>query len=259
MPTAKKSKEKKPKKDRSGADDDDDWDDDDDEKEEEEEVESVHVKYKREKGRKAFAGCLRWLLSFVPLAMVLMQQPFMEKPRAPGVNRVKLVPLQLAISGAVAWADKSPSAMRNPAIVKGINATAQVLLTPNVYFKTRSRKTATDREKTLAKAYDKAFKELDRVAAGDATLQNIVAMPMPNIPLIGAYALVVGVLLAPISSLGFEYVVVGGCFALVSGVRQFGMEPQPEVYVTGAMAAVAIFLGDLAGKKLDDPKKKKKR
>ena len=36
--------------------------------------------------------------------MVLAQQPFMEKPRQPGVNRVKLIPLQLAITGLRAFA-----------------------------------------------------------------------------------------------------------------------------------------------------------
>ena len=54
---------------------------DDDEKEDEEETEGVHAKNKRLKGRKAFAGLARQILSLVPLAMVLAQQPFMEKPR----------------------------------------------------------------------------------------------------------------------------------------------------------------------------------
>jgi hypothetical protein len=251
MPSAKKSNERTPRK---ATDDDSDFE----EEEQEEEVESMHTKKKREKGRKAFAKMVRWLLSFIPLTMVLAQQPFMEKPRQPGVNRVKLIPLQLAITGGVHWAQTSPTTMRNPKLAVYLNTTAQVLLTPHEYFRTRSRKTATDREKTWAKAYDKAGKQLARVAEGDATLRSIVAMPMPNIPLIGAYVLLVGVLLAPLVG-GMEYLVVGGCLLVLQGTRSFGMEPQPDLYVTGAIAVIALFALDMANKKLSNDPKRKRR
>lgn len=255
MVSNKKAKDR-PKKERK-ADSDDDWDDDDF-KEEEEEVESVHAKRKREKGRKAFAGLVRQLLSFGTLAMVLAQQPFMEKPRQPGVNRVKLVPLQLAISGSIHQASESPTVMRNPQLAVYLNNTAQVLLTPHLYFKTRSRKTATDREKTIAKAYEKAEKELGRVAAGDATLQNIIAMPMPNVPLLGAYGLVLGVTFAPLVK-GMEYLTVAGCVALMQGTRSYGMEPQPDLYVTGVLGVLGVIAMDMAGKKLTEAPKKKRK
>ena len=96
--------------------------------------------------------------------MVLAQQPFMEKPREPGVNRVKLIPLQLAITGGVHWSTTSPTVVRNPKLAVYLNGTAQVLrtprstsrlqpsprpspppwlrqvlLTPHEYFKTRAR------------------------------------------------------------------------------------------------------------------------
>merc|ERR1719198_2471530 len=149
--------------------------------------------------------------------------------------------------------------MRQPKIGLYLNYTAQVLLTPHVYFKTRQHKTATDREKTMVKAYEKAKKELGRVAAGDTTLQNIIAMPMPNIPLIGAYVLVVGSLLAPLLA-GLEYAVVGGGLLVLQGCRAFGMEPQPEMYVTGVVAVLAILAMDMSNKKLpDEPKKKPKK
>ena len=136
---------------------------------------------------------------------------------------MKLIPLQLAIAGGVQWAKTSPTALRNPKLGLYMNYTGQVLLTPHVYFKTRARKTATDREKTIGKAYEKAQKEFGRVAAGDATLQSIIAMPMPNIPLLGAYALVVGVLLTPLIG-GLEYVVVGGCLLIL----QVAHRPLPQ-------------------------------
>ena len=36
------------------------------------------------------------------------------------------------------------------------------------------------------------------------------------------------------------------------------MEPQPDLYVTGAVAAIGLVLLDQANKKLDDPKKKRR-
>ena len=69
---------------------------DDDEKEEEEETEGVHAKNKRLKGRKAFASLARQILSLVPLAMVLAQQPFMEKPRQ--VTRALRLTLTLTLT-----------------------------------------------------------------------------------------------------------------------------------------------------------------
>ena len=52
----------------------------------------------------------------IPLAVVLSKQPFLSKPRAPGVNSAKIRPLELAIAGVVHWAAESPTVMRNPKI-----------------------------------------------------------------------------------------------------------------------------------------------
>ena len=96
--TAKKSKEKRPKKQRP-----EDYDDDDDfnAEPEAEELEPIHAKRKRQKGRKAFTKLLRWLLSFVTLAMVLAQQPALSWSTQPEASslRVCLVPV-LACSPA---------------------------------------------------------------------------------------------------------------------------------------------------------------
>eukprot|EP00965_Chrysotila_dentata_P118642 3922391-Pleurochrysis_carterae.AAC.2 len=67
-----------------------DSDSDEAEVEEEEPVESDAARRKREQGRAAFLRLLRMLLALVPLVMVLSQQPFVIKPRAPGVNRGKV-------------------------------------------------------------------------------------------------------------------------------------------------------------------------
>ena len=83
MVTAKKDKSR-PKRERKKpadwSDDDEPWSDES----EEEVVESVHARRKKEKSRVAFMKLVRFLLSFLPLAMVLSQQPFMMKPRVPG-------------------------------------------------------------------------------------------------------------------------------------------------------------------------------
>ena len=51
---------------------------------------------------------------------------------------------------------------------------------------------------------------------------------------------------------------MGTMFCSVQGTRSLGMEPQPDLYVTGAVAVIALVLLDQANKKLDDPKKKRR-
>ena len=76
--------------------------------------------------------------------------------------------------------------------------------------------------------------------------------------LLGAYALVLGALLAPLIG-GLEYVVVLGCGALMHGSRAFGMEPQPELYTAGVLAIVGCLCMDQAKKKPEDESQKKGR
>jgi len=254
MPVAKKvkDKEKKPK----AKNIEEDSDDEDSGKEEEEEVESEHARRKREKGRTAFMRLLRQLFSLIPLAMVLSQQPFMVKPRAPGVNRGKVVPLQLAVCGVLHWAKSSPTTLRNRQLASGINSTARALLTPYEYWKVRESKRAMPAEKTISGAYKKTEKALQRV--GDMTdLREIALMPQPNIPLIGAYVLTAGALFAPMLP-GMEYLVIVGSGAVLQGCRGFQMEPQPELYVTGVVAVLGCFFMDAAGKKKEEKKRKRR-
>ena len=68
----------KPKKERPDDDDDDDSDISSEESEEEE-VESEHSQRRRAEGRRAFMRLLRRIFSFVPLALTLAQQPFLER------------------------------------------------------------------------------------------------------------------------------------------------------------------------------------
>ena len=82
------------------------------------------------------------------------------------------------------------------------------------------------------------------------------ARGVPNVPLLGAYALVLGALLAPLIG-GLEYVVVLGCGALMHGSRAFGMEPQPELYTAGVLAIVGCLCMDQAKKKPEDESQKK--
>jgi len=92
----------------------------------------------------------------------------------------------------------------------------------------------------------------------DRSLRQIALQPSPNVPLLGAYACVLGALLAPLFG-GAEYLVALGCGALVQGTRGSGMEPQPELYVTGALAVVAIMLHDSAKQRKEAPPARRKR
>lgn len=225
----------------------------------EEEVESEATKKKKAKSRKAFYGLLRWLLAFVPLAMVISQQPMMIRPREAGVNRRKVVPLQLAVTGAIHWAATSPTTLRNPAINQYINTTARVLLTPYEWGKAHSSKRAMPNEKTWTSAWKKSERALPRLVDHDTGLKELIKIPLtgPNVPLIGAYLLAVGVFIAVLQA-GGEYLVIGGCGAILQGCRGLGMEPQPELYVAGVAAVLGIVCSDVAGKKQEAPKKKRR-
>lgn len=186
---------------------------DDDEEEEEEEVESLHAKRKKEKSRKAFMKFARQLLAFVPLIIVLSQQPLMKRERQSGVNAAKLVPLQLAVQGAIKWAKSSPTTLRNPSLNVYLNLTARGLLTPFEYGQNnfgKKSKLAMENEKTWSAAWRKSKKALDRAVDGDASMKALVSAPFPNVPLIGAYLLVAGALFALLIP-HLEYIVVVGC------------------------------------------------
>jgi len=238
----------------------DDDDDDEDDEEEEEEVESVHAKRKKEKSRKAFMKMCRQLLAFVPLLTVVSQQPLMFKERQSGVNAAKLVPLQLAVSGAIKWAKTSPTTLRNPAINGYLNMTARGLLTPFEYGQYnwgKKSKRAVPNDKTWSKAWKRTSSSLNRVAEGDAAMKALVSAPFPNVPLIGSYLLVASALLVFLVP-GLEYVVVVGCGMILQGARGFGMEPQPELYVMGVLSVVGIICMDAGNKKIEIAKAKRR-
>ena len=221
-------------------------------------VEPAALRKKRERGREAFFGLLRNVLALIPLGLILAQQPFMMKPRQPGVNRVKVVPLHLAACGSIQWAATSAMMQKNDKLAAALNTTARVLLTPHEYIKAKQSKLAMPAEKTFATAFKKAGKTLPRIVDNDTGLQNIAAAPMPNVPLIGAYLSVVGAVLAVLVA-GAEYLLVIGCAMLMQGCRTFGMEPQPEMYVAGVVAVLGIVLMDAMKPKAEERKRIKRR
>lgn len=259
MPTAKKDKDKpKKEKKKPEPESDDDDDDDNDGEEEEEEVESAAVKAKRQRGRSSFLKLIRKVLSFVPLALVLSKQPFTVRPRGNGVNAAKLRPLELAISGAVHWAVDSPTVMRNPKVGVYLNETGRVLLTPHEYVITQQSKRAMPNEKTVKGAYKKADGRFKRLIDREPQVLEMIRLPQPNLLAIGSYVLTGGALLCPFISSYMEYLIVGGCIAILQGGRQLGMEPQPELYVAAVTAGLALMAMEAAGK-VSAPAKKKRR
>jgi len=206
-------------------------------------------------------GFCRQMLAFVPLAMVLSQQPLMVKERQTGVNAAKLVPLQIAVSGAIKWAKTSPTTLRNPMLNEYLNLTARGLITPGVWAEHnlgKKSKRAMPAEKTWSAAWRKAEgKGLNRVAEGDAAMKSVMSAPFPNVPVLGSYVLVVTSLLAPLLA-GLEYGVAIGCGMVLQGARGFGMEPQPELYVTGVVAVIGIICMDGAKKKEETVKAKRR-
>jgi len=255
--TAKKDKTKEKKK-PDPVDESSD-DDDDDEEEEEEELESAHARAKRLRGRAAFMRLIRSFLSLIPLGLVLARQPFMMRPRASGVNAIKLRPLDVAIAGTIHWAASSPMIIRQPRYYTYVNATARWLLTPNEYAVTAQSKRAMPNEKTIQGAHKKTAKSLARMVDKDAQLREIVTAPQPNFPLLGSYALLLGCLLSPLAGGLFDYVILLGGVLLMQGGRALGMEAQPELYVAGVVTVLCIAAADAAGKVVAAPAAKRKR
>lgn len=236
----------------------DDESDDDDAVEEEEEVEPEHVRRKRQRGRAAFLTLLRRVIAFIPLGIVLSRQPFMVKPRMSGVNAAKMRPLELAIVGAVQFAAGSPTFVRNPQLHVYLNATGRVLLTPFEYLTAQQSKRAMPAEKTWQGAYKKTAKGWGRLVDRDASVREMATAPQPNLPLIGSVLLVIGTMLCPLFGGVTEYLIVIGCVLVMQGGRQLGMEAQPELYVAGVVAVLAIAAMEYAGK-APPPTKAKRR
>ena len=229
------------------------------EEEEEEPVESARVLAKKARGRAAFLKLLRRGLSMIPLMLLLSKQPFVVRPRQTGVNAAKVKPLELAICGIVHWAAESPMTMKNPKLYEYINATSKALLTPSEYLEAQRSKRAMPREKTWSGAYKKTDKAFTRAVDKDASLRELISAPMPNLPVLGSYAIVLGSTLSPLIGGLFEYFIAGGCFMLMHSGRQVGMEAQPELYVAGAVAVAMVAIGESASAALSKAKPKKKR
>lgn len=226
--------------------------------EEEEPLMSAAQQKKLHKQRAAFFHLARRAIAFISLALMLSQQPFLIRQRQSGENALKLTPLKLAVCGGVNWAAESPMVMKNPKLLDAINATSQVLMTPYEFVRARNSKRSVESEKTFAAAYRKAQKAMARAVDGEKALRNIVLQPMPNVLLLGAYAVVAGCLFAPLIA-GAEYMIAVGCGMLVQGSRSSGMEAQPELYVTAGLAVVAVVLMDAAKPKKDAQQRRKRR
>jgi len=270
-----------PKKERKGS-APVDSDSDPSSEEEQEEVVPASVLKKQQRQRAAFFSLARQLITFLVAALVFSQQPFLVRPRGAGENALKLVPLKLAACGAGNWAAESPFMMRQPKLYEMLNATGAGLMAPFEWYRARTSVRAVDSEKTLSAALRKGGKAYARAVDADRSLRQIALQPSPNVPLLGAYACVLGALLAPLFG-GAEYLVALGCGALVQGTRGAvcgashqrvsetrllrvhvgpvgsGMEPQPELYVTGALAVVAIMLHDSAKQRKEAPPARRKR
>jgi len=254
----KKTKSEKPKREKEEVESDDD--DDEEEEEEEEPVESEAKRRKRERGRRSFLMLVRRLLALVALAMVFSKQPFMMRPRQPGVNRFQMKPLEVGIAGAVHWAATSPMVLKNPKYAQWLNMTGRVMLTPHEYVLAQQSKRAMPNEQTIQGAYKKTDKSFKRLVDKDTAVLEMLKLPLmaPNMVLLGSYAVILGVLLCPLIAGLFEYVIILGCVLILQGGRTFGMEPMPEMYATGGVAVLCLLAAEASAPKAE-PKKKSKR
>jgi len=164
-------------------------------------------------------------------AIILGQQPFMMKAK----GRQRVIPLQLAISGMFYSPDVA-AVMILPSLQVAVNSTSRLLLTPLEYLKEKPSR------RTVLSAYHKTERLLSRIAHGNSSMAytaEVVARPMPNIPLLGAWILVCSsfaALLLP----GAEVLMLAGCGCLFFGCS--GMQSQPELLVVAALAVLGMFV-----------------
>jgi hypothetical protein len=171
---------------------------------------------------------VRRAIALVSLAVVLYQQPFLLRA---GKNRAKVVPLQLALNGALSVSLDSPMIADVPGLQAGINASYRALLTPLEYVKAPKSK------RSVGAAFAKTEKRLSLIAT-DANLRKLAAAPTPNAPVGGAGLVTAGSLLGPLLP-GVELAVLAGCACLMFGVG--GMSAQPELYFVALLAVAGLL------------------
>lgn len=190
---------------------------------------------------------LRPLIAVACIGIQLSQQPFMVAPR----RRERVAPLHLAISGVL----QSPYIMSTPSFEATVHCASRLLLTPLEYHRAPSSK------RTLEMAYGRTDRVLSRIIHGNSSLAHtakLAAKPMPNIPLIGAYALTLSSLMALILP-GAELLTVGGCGCFAFGLP--GMESQPELFSVALLAVLGLIVTRSANapSRLSEPRRGARR
>lgn len=163
------------------------------------------------------------------LAVLLYQQPFLVK------RKEKIVPLHLAVSGAVSAGSSWPGA---------VEAASRSLLTPLEYIK--AQKATSSSQRSLSAAYEKTERRLSRIVDTNTSIaaQIAAAATYPrstssiNYPVVGSYLLTLGSTVAPLVP-GAELLVLLGGGALFYGCE--GMSAQPEFLCVLALAALGLY------------------
>lgn len=220
----------------------------------------------RAKARSAFLRLVRRGLALASLAVVLHQQAFMVR------RRQKVVPLHLAVSGAVAWAGDysaedgdgesgrwgaSGSSLRSghASWPGAVHAASRALLTPLEYMRGGSTRAAAGQR--LSAAYAKTERRLRRIVDSNSSLAaQMAAAPMPNAPVLGAYSLTGGAAAALVLP-GAEGLVLLGCGGLWLGCE--GMHGTPELMAVCVLAALGLYVGRSARAAPPEPRRRRRR
>jgi hypothetical protein len=231
----------------------------------------------RAKARSAFLRLVRRGLALASLAVVLHQQAFMVR------RRQKVVPLHVAVSGAVAWAgDYAPgdggtggggdsdgdsggwgawSSLRSgdASWPGAVHAASRSLLTPLEYMQGSSTRAAAgdSTQRRLSAAYAKTERKLRKIVDTNSSLAaQMAAAPMPNAPALGAYLLTGGGA-ASLFLPGAEGLVLLGCGCLWLGCD--GMHGTPELMAVCCLAALGLYVGRSSRATAAAPKRRRRR
>lgn len=150
----------------------------------------------------------RQMMAILPLSLMLSREALIAKEGTQGKEGLR--PLDIVIHSSVRWARAMPE-MRSPPYEAYLNATAIALLVPS-----HVGSHVPDAEQSwLWSAWQSAARAYVHLMDEDSTVLRFMDAPFPNAPVLGSYAIVFGAILAPFVPGLSEYLIIGGCLAIM--------------------------------------------
>lgn len=175
----------------------------------------------------------RQLMAVLPLALMLSREPLIAKKD----GKDGLRPLDVVVHSSVSWLRAvAPQVWTEYSEI--VNATATAVLMPSHFGGSASG----ELQSLPSTAWQSAARAYAYLMREDATVQSFVQAPLPNAPVIGSYAVVVGALLAPFVPGLSEYTLIAGCLSIMRARVKLEMESQHPLHLMTTCAALMLVV-----------------